>query len=50
MNTVRLTRRGKIALAIAGVAAAIAAVYAVTPEECRDSATNKTAMCEEYLR
>lgn len=50
MNTVRLTTRGKVVLALAILATFWAAIYAVTPEECRNSATNKSAVCGEYLR
>jgi hypothetical protein len=50
MTDIRLTTRGKVVLALAGIAASVAAIYAVTPDECRSSDTNRTVVCGEYLR
>jgi hypothetical protein len=50
MNTIRLTTRGKIVIAVLALLAVIAGVYATTPEECRNSDTNRTAVCAAYLQ
>ena len=50
MNSIRLTTRGKIVLAVAILAAFWFAVNAVTPEECKVAAESLSAGCEAYLR
>lgn len=48
MNDIRLTRRGKIVLAVVLIAATLFGINAVTPDECK--ARPITAECEAYLR
>jgi len=50
MKDVRLTLRGKIVLAMALLGLVSAAIYAVTPEECRSGESRQSAYCAEYLR
>lgn len=48
MKDIRLTRRGKVLLAVAILATFWALLNAVTPDECK--ARPLTAECEAYLR
>jgi hypothetical protein len=50
MKDLRLTLRGKIVLAMALLGLVSAAIYAVTPEECRSGESRQSAYCAEYLR
>lgn len=45
MNTIRLTTRGKIVLAVAIAATFWALITAVTPDECKVSVENMSQGC-----
>lgn len=49
MNSIRLTRRGKIVLAIAILATFWALINAITPDECKVDAAEMSAQCKSLV-
>lgn len=49
MNSIRLTTRGKIVLAVAILATFWALISAVTPDECKVDASQMSAQCKALV-
>lgn len=49
MSDIRLTRRGKVVLAIAILATFWALMNAVTPDECKVDAADMSAQCKALV-